>query len=141
MSSPELTTMVDTNVLLDVLHGDDRWGEWSRDRIVEAREVGPLVINPIIYAEVSVYYSRVEDLDRDLPRGDFVREPLPFRAGFMAGKVFLKYRRQGGVRRSPLPDFYIGAHATARDYRLLTRVGARYRSYFPKLRLRTPEDP
>lgn len=103
-----------------------------------ARDSGTLVINPIVYAEVAAGFDTIEDLDAALPGSDFQREPLPYDAGFLASRAFLRHRRQGGVRRSPLPDFYIGAHAAVRRYELLTRDATRYRSYFPSLRLVTP---
>ncbi len=96
------------------------------------------MINPIVYAEASTGFDRIEDLDDAVPVGDFEREALPYEAGFVAGKAFLTYRKRGGERRSPLPDFYIGAHAAVRSYRLLTRDVARYRSYFPSIDLVAP---
>lgn len=98
-----------------------------------------LVINPIVYADVSTGFNRIEDLDVAVPAGEFTREPLPYGAGFLAGKAFVVYRKRGGQRRSPLPDFYIGAHAAVRGYRLLTRDGPRYRSYFPAVELIAPD--
>jgi predicted nucleic acid-binding protein len=97
------------------------------------------VINPIVYAEISTGFDRVEELDQAVPADDFEREALPFQAGFLAGKAYLAYRRRGGQRRSPLPDFYIGAHAAVRGYRLLTRDAPRYRTSFPTLTLIAPE--
>lgn len=98
----------------------------------------PLVINAIIYAEVSAGYFQIEDLDARLPESVFRREPIPYEAAFLAGQSFLIYRRRGGTKRSPLPDFFIGAHAAVAGYQLLTRDTARYRTYFPKLQLITP---
>jgi predicted nucleic acid-binding protein len=103
-----------------------------------AAQNGRLVINPIIYAEVSCGFERIEDLDHALPQDYFAREPLPWAAGFLAARAFLKYRRTGGARRSPLSDFYIGAHAALAGYTLLTRDAARYRTYYPKLRVVSP---
>ncbi len=117
---------------------DKRWAEWSAHRITEALDSGRVVINPIIYAEVSVGYDTVEELDYLLPFDEFEREALPFRAGFLAGKAYQRYRRNGGEKRSPMPDFYIGAHAAMAGYRLLTRDVARYRSYFPTVELIAP---
>jgi len=99
---------------------------------------GVLVINPIIYAEVSVGFDRIEELDEVLPSDSFRRDPLPWDAAFLAGKCFLEYRRRGGSRRSPLPDFYIGAHAALSRLPLLTRDARRYRTYFPHLPLFAP---
>jgi hypothetical protein len=132
------TTLIDSCVLLDVATSDDHWADWSASRIAVALDGGRVVINPIIYAEVSVGYESVEELDRLLPPDDFEREVLPYRAGFAAGKAFLKYRRGGGAKRSPMPDFYIGAHAAVSGYRLLTRDANRYRSYFPTVDLIVP---
>jgi predicted nucleic acid-binding protein len=132
------TTLVDSNVLLDILTDDQAWVKWAGHALVRARDEGRLVINPIVYAEVSTGFDKVEDLDDTLPEADFEREPLPYQAGFLAGKAFLSYRRRGGERRSPLPDFYIGAHAAVSGYRLLTRDVARYRAYFPSVVLIAP---
>jgi len=99
---------------------------------------GRVVINPLIYAEVSVGYESIEELDELLPPSDFDREPLPYVAGFAAGKAFLRYWRGGGDKRSPMPDFYIGAHAAVAGYRLLTRDAQRYRTYFPTVEIIAP---
>jgi predicted nucleic acid-binding protein len=131
-------TLVDSNVLLDVLTEDAAWGQWSERALARAGDEGRLVINPIIYAEISTGFVEIEDLDDAVPAGDFEREPLPYEAGFLAGKAFLAYRARGGQGRSPLPDFYIGAHAAVRGYRLLTRDVGRYRTSFPSLELLTP---
>ncbi|MBI4184144.1 MAG: type II toxin-antitoxin system VapC family toxin [Proteobacteria bacterium] len=131
--------LVDSNVLLDVMTEDARWFPWSSGALATAAETARLVINPVIYAEVSVRFSRIEDLEEALPRPAFEREPIPFEAAFLAGKVFSAYRRRGGIRRSPLPDFFVGAHAAVAGYRLLTRDARRYRTYFAKLRLIAPE--
>ena len=130
--------IVDSNVLLDVLTEDVGWLEWSSNALAAAAEAGPLFINPIIYAEVSVRFSRVEDLDDALPPSDYGRLALPWEAAFLAGKAFDRYKRSGGARRSPLPDFFIGAHAAVTGMTLLTRDPHRYRAYFPKLRLVCP---
>ena len=117
--------LVDSNVILDVLTEDARWLAWSAEALAHAAERHILVINPIIYAEVSVRFERIEELEEALPDSLFRREPLPWEAGFLAGKCFRSYRRQGGARRSPLPDFYIGAHAAVRAMTLLTRDATR----------------
>ena len=132
------TTLVDANVLIDVASGDPTWAGWSEDALAAAGDDGWLVINPIIYAEVSVSYAVIDELDDALPTNVFQREPLPYQAGFVAGKAFVEYRRRGGSRLSPLHDFYIGAHAAVQGYRLLTRDGSRYRRYFPTVDLITP---
>lgn len=131
--------LVDSNVLLDIFTEDATWLEWSSNALADAAEAGPLYINPIVYAEISVRFSRIEDLDDALDPDHFRRVPLPWTAGFLAGKAFLTYRRDRGTALTPLPDFYIGAHAAVEDLELLTRDPARYRTYFPKLQLRAPE--
>lgn len=130
--------LVDSNVLLDVMTGDRRWYPWSSAALARAADEAVLVINPIVYAEVSVGCERMEELEEALPPEYFRRDPLPWEAGFLAGKCFVTYRKRGGPRRSPLPDFYIGAHAAVAGLPLLTRDAARYRAYFPKLRLIAP---
>ncbi len=132
-------TLVDSNVLLDVLTYDPVWVGWSGEALERAFDEGRVVINPIVYAEVSVGFDQIEELDEALPTSAFIREPLPFTAGFVAGKAFLTYRRRGGTRTTPLPDFYIGAHAAVAGHRLLTRDARRYRSYFPRLDVVAPQ--
>lgn len=131
-------TLVDSNVLLDVLTEDESWADWSTAALAQAAEEGPLCINPIVYAEVSVRFSRVEDLDDALPPRDYLRAPLPWAAAFLAGKAFLGYRRNRGSAPSTLPDFFVGAHAAVDDLRLLTRDEWRYRTYFPTVELIAP---
>ena len=133
-----MTTLVDSNVILDVVTDDAEWGEWSAASLAGAAQQGRVVINPLIYAEVSCGYSRIEDLDEAVPPEYFTREPLPWAAAFLAAKAFLKYRRRGGTRPAPLPDFYIGAHAALSGYTLLTRDARRYKTYFPSLRIVSP---
>jgi predicted nucleic acid-binding protein len=130
--------LVDANVLLDVLTEDERWLSWSADALERAAERYRLVINPVVYAEVSIRYSRIEALDAALPKASFDREAIPYEAAFLAGKAFLAYRRRGGTKRAPLPDFFMGAHAAVAGYLLMTRDAARYRTYFPKLPLIAP---
>ena len=131
-------TLVDTNVLLDVLTEDPVWLDWSTEMLVAAAEAGPLWINPVIYAEVSVRFSRIEDLEEALPTEDYRRAQLPWEAAFLAGKAFLQYRRSGGPRSSPLPDFFIGAHAAVAEIHLLTRDAGRFQTLFPTVHLVTP---
>ena len=133
-----MATLVDANVILDILTEDPVWFDWSAEALTTAAEHGPLVINPVVYAEVSVRFSNIEDLDDALPAADYLRAPLPWSAAFLAGKAFTAYRRRGGERRSPLPDFFIGAHAAVDGLDLLTRDAARYRRYFPKLQITAP---
>jgi predicted nucleic acid-binding protein len=131
-------TLVDSNVLFDYLSEDEEWSDWSGSMLSAAAHRGAVVINPLIFAEVSIRYSRIEDLDEALPAEYFVRASLPWEAAFLAGKCYERYRRRGGAKRSPLPDFYIGAHAAVTGMTLLTRDARRYRSYFPKLRIIAP---
>jgi predicted nucleic acid-binding protein len=131
-------TLVDSSVILDIVTEDPAWGEWSEDALAQAGDEGQLVINPIVYAEVSVGFDQIEDLNDVVPAHDFRREALPYEAGFLAGKAFLAYRIRGGQKRSPLPDFYIGAHSAVRGYRLLTRDATRFRTYFPTVTLIAP---
>lgn len=131
--------LIDSNVLLDIMTEDARWFSWSADAVERAADISRLVINPVIYAEVSIHYTRVEELDAALPRAMLDREALPYEAAFLAGKSFVAYRRRGGVRRAPLPDFLIGAHAAVAGYRLMTRDAKRYRTYFPTLSLIAPD--
>jgi predicted nucleic acid-binding protein len=133
-----VTTLVDSNVLLDVVTENEEWADWSASMLADAARSGRLVINPLVYAEVSCGFDRIEALEEALPAEYFVREALPWAAAFLAGKVFLKYRRSGGVRPTPLPDFLIGAHAAVAGYTLLTRDGRRFSAYFPKLRIIAP---
>ena len=130
--------MVDSNVILDVVTEDPKWYDWSAGQLEKLAESHTLVINPIIYSEVSIGFDRIEDLDQALPPDFFRRDPLPWEAGFLAGKCFVKYRRSGGKRHSPLPDFYIGAHAAIQGIALLTRDTNRYKTWFPKLTLISP---
>jgi predicted nucleic acid-binding protein len=133
--------LIDANVLLDIMTEDARWLAWSAEAIERAADRYRLVINPIIYAEISLRYSRIEDLDAALPKGMFDREPIPYEAAFLAGKAFFAHRRRGGPKSVPLPDFFIGAHAAVAGYSLMTRDVARYRTYFPKLPLIAPTEP
>ena len=130
--------LVDSSVLLDVATEDPRWAIWSSERLAEHADQAVLVINPIVYAEVSIGFPRIEDVEEALPASLYRREPLPYEAAFLAGKSFLAYRKRGGRRSSPLPDFYIGAHAAVSGYRLLTRDPTRFRTSFPRLPLIAP---
>ncbi len=130
--------LVDSNVILDVFTEDPEWFGWSSDALARAADESILVINQVVYAEVSVRFSRVEDCDGALPVSRFRRDTLPWEAAFLAGKVFTLYRRRGGSRTLPLPAFFIGAHAAVTGMALVTRDTTRYRSYFPKLFLIAP---
>lgn len=131
-------TLIDTNVLFDYLSEDAEWFDWSATMLAQMAERGPLVINAIVFAEVSVGYDRVEDVDAALPADYFTRASLPWEAAFVAAQCFRRYRKRGGTRTSPLPDFFIGAHAAVAGLALLTRDPRRYRTYFPKLKLIAP---
>ena len=133
-----MPTLVDSNVILDVLTEDSDWFDWSAAMLAREAETSRLVINPLIYAEVSPRFETIEELEDSVPASYYVREPLPWEAAFLAAQAFRKYRRRGGAHRHPLPDFYIGAHAAIAGYTLLTRDARRYRTYFPKLRVIAP---
>ena len=132
--------LVDANILIDVFSADPHWGDVAEAALLRVGNER-LAINPLIYAEVSAAYSTQEKLEANLDLLELVRLELPYRAGFLAAKAFVQYRRRGGEKRSPLPDFYIGAHALSEGLSLLTRDPRRYRSYFPKVRLIHPEGP
>jgi predicted nucleic acid-binding protein len=125
--------LFDTNVLLDIATADPVWLAWSENQFRAAAAQGPILINPIIYAELAPAFASAVDLDRWLDPAVFQRLPLPYAAGWLAAQAFLKYRRGGGVRTSPLPDFYIGAHAEIETLTLITRDAGRYRTYFPNV--------
>jgi hypothetical protein len=131
-------TLVDSNVIIDYLDPDSEWADWSASMLSAAADHGAVAINPIIYAEVSATYSSMEDVETALPQAYFVRAALPWQAAFLAGRSYREYRRRGGTKRSPLPDFYIGAHAAVMGMTLLTRDARRYRKYFPKLKIVAP---
>ena len=133
-----VATLVDSNVILDYLNEDDDWTDWSGAMLAEAAEHGALAINQVVLAEVSVRFDTFEAVDRALPRNYFFREPIPWEAAFLAAKCFAQYRKRGGAKRSPLPDFFIGAHAAVAGMTLLTRDPRRYRAYFPKLKIISP---
>ncbi len=131
-------TLVDSNVLFDFLSEDGEWFDWSSAMLERAGNAGAVVINQIIYAEISVGYPTIEQLEHDLAPDYFIRASLPWEAAFLAGKAFAQYKKATGAKRSPMPDFYIGAHAAVAGMTLLTRDPRRYREYFPKLRLISP---
>lgn len=131
--------LVDSNVLLDIVTADPEWLPWSQAALADALMAGTVAINQLVYAEVSIAYQQAAELDAVLTRLRIQRIDLPWEAAHLAGQAFLKYRRQGGTRTSPLPDFYIGAHAQTAGLPLLTRDAKRYRTYFPKASLITPQ--
>ena len=128
---------MDSNVLLDLFTDDPRWAQWSAEHLTTAFDAGPVVINPLIFAELSVGFDRLEDLEEALP-GRIEREDLPWEAAFLAGRCFLQYRRRGVTRRSPLPDFYIAAHAATTGRALLTRDRPRHLDLLPMLEVISP---
>lgn len=134
-----MITLVDSNVILDLVTDDPKWFRWSADALTRAADESTLAINPLIFAEVSIGFAMVEELEQLLPSEDFDRLELPYEAAFLAGKAFLSYKRKGGKRSAPLADFYIGAHAAVAGMRLLTRDARRYRTYFPTVDLIAPE--
>lgn len=134
-------TLVDTNVLLDLVTNDPVWAGWSIEQLENASLRGPLLINDIIYAELAVRYERIEDLDAFVAEAQLVLVPFSRAALFLAAKVFTQYRRAGGTRTGVLPDFLIGAQAAVEKLPLLTRDVGRYRSYFPTVELICPSDP
>lgn len=133
-------TLVDSNVLLDIMTEDPVWQTWSIEALAVAAETGPLYINPVIYSEVSIRFSTIEALEDALPTEDYRREPIPWAAAFLAGKAFVNYRRNQGTKSTTLPDFFIGAHAAIAELQLLTRDVSRYRTYFPTVPLLAPND-
>ncbi|MDP1799558.1 MAG: type II toxin-antitoxin system VapC family toxin [Planctomycetaceae bacterium] len=130
--------LVDTNVLLDIATADPTWLAWSEQQFGTVASQGLVLINPIIYAELAPAFATQADLDHWLDPAVFVRVPLPFSAGWLAAQAFVAYRRAGGAKTSPLPDFFIGAHATVEGLTLVTRDAGRYRTYFPSVKLIVP---
>ena len=133
-----MPALIDSNVILDIFTRDPKWFDWSSKTLAYYAECELLYINPIIYSEISISFKRIEELDQALPNDYILREDLPYEAAFLAGKCFLKYRKSGGVKHAPLPDFYIGAHAAIRGWDIITRDNGRYKTYFPKLSVITP---
>lgn len=130
--------LIDTNVILDIVTEDSRWFDWSSSQLSLCAETHTLCINPIIYAEVSISYKNIEELENALPPHLFKRLPIPWEAAFLAGKTFLRYRKSGGARTQPLPDFFIAAHALVDNLTLLTRDAKRFKHYFPALTVLAP---
>ena len=131
-------TLVDSCILIDVLADDPKWADWSLDQLDQCGSMAPLVINPLILAELSPRFERAADLEAALAGLPLVRQALPWDAAFLAGQAFKIYRQVLGAKTSPMPDFYIGAHALVNSLQLLTRDAVRYRSYFPKLPIISP---
>lgn len=133
-------TLVDTNILLDLATNDPRWADWSQHQLEAAAVRGPVLINDVVYAEFSVGFLRMEEVDTLLATAQIDMSALPREALFLAGKVFQRYRASGGTRSGVLPDFFIGAHAAVAQLPLLTRDIRRYRQYFPTVELIAPMD-
>ena len=131
-------TLVDTNILLDVVNDDPVWAPWALAQLDAAALKGPLAINAVVYAELSVRFERIEDVDGVVAQAGLAMETMPRAALFLAGKAFLRYRAAGGARTGGLPDFFIGAHAAVEAIPLLTRDARRYRTYFPSLLVIAP---
>ncbi len=130
--------LVDSNIILDVFLDDPNWAEWSESKLEKFSAITKLYINPIVYSEISIGFKRIEELESVLNRAGFQMLDIPKEALFLAGKAFLKYRKNRGTKRSPLPDFYIGAHAAILEMELITRDESRYRTYFPTVKLISP---
>jgi predicted nucleic acid-binding protein len=130
--------LVDSNIILDVFLDDPNWADWSESKLEKFSSITKLFINPVVYTEVSVGFKRIEELESALNRADLQMLEIPKEALFLAGKAFLKYRKNRGTKRSPLPDFYIGAHAAILEMDLITRDESRYRTYFPTIKLISP---
>jgi predicted nucleic acid-binding protein len=132
--------LVDSNIILDIVTEDPEWFQWSSKTLSFYADSNILVINPIIYAEVSIGFERIEEVEDVLSLAHFRRAQIPWEAAFLAGKCYMEYRKKGGRKRSPLPDFFIGAHATIAGMPLMTRDVSRYQTYFPKLSLISPKN-
>jgi predicted nucleic acid-binding protein len=130
--------LIDANVILDILTEDRTWRDWSEEALAKATHETSVLINPIVYAEISARFRRSDDVDAIVDGLRLTRDDLPWSAAFLAGRAHQAYRKRGGDRRSPMPDFFIGAHAAVARYRLLTRDGKRFRTYFPDVELITP---
>ncbi len=133
------STLIDTNILIDVLELRQPFLEWVRQAFAQLAEDGPLIINQVIYCEVSIPYKTAEGFDAVMGAGWMQREDLPWEAAFRAGKAFEAYRERGGLKHTSLPDFMIGAHASVKGHRILTRDAARFRTYFPEVTVIAPD--
>jgi predicted nucleic acid-binding protein len=132
-------TLVDSNVLIDVVVRDEQWAAWSIEALIEALDAGPVFVDQVVFAEVSIGYRTAEACQEALTVQGIERVPIPWPAAFLAGRAFAAYRDRGGTKLAPLPDFFIGAHAAVAGLRLLTRDASRYRTYFPTVELIAPE--
>ena len=131
--------LVDSNIILDIFLDDPDWADWSEDVLSEYSVRAPLYINPVIYAEISIGFKKIEELEAALSKGGFQMLEIPKEALFLAGKAFLKYKRSKGLKNSPLPDFYIGAQAAVLGLELITRDTKRFHTYFPTVNIISPK--
>lgn len=132
-------TLVDSNVLVDIVAEDPQWSAWSDEALIQALDDGPVFVDQIVFAEISIGYRTAEACQQALSVQGIERVPIPWPAAFLAGRAFAEYKRRGGNKLAPLPDFFIGAHAAVASLRLLTRDASRYRTYFPTVELIAPE--
>ena len=130
--------LVDSNIVLDVFLNDPKWADWSESKLDEYDQSGALYINAIVYCEISIGFDRIEDLESAIAKAGFQMLEIPKEALFLAGKAYLKYKERKGTKRTPLPDFYIGAQAAVFNLDLITRDVSRYQRYFPTVKLITP---
>jgi len=130
--------LVDSNIVLDVFLNDPKWADWSESKLEEYDQLGTLHINSMIYSEISIGFRRIEDLESAIAKAGFQMLEIPKEALFLAGKAYLKYKKRKGTKRTPLPDFFIGAQAAIQNLNLITRDASRYQSYFPTVKLITP---
>ena len=130
--------LVDSNIVLDVFLNDPKWADWSESKLDEYDQLGILYINSIVYSEISIGFKRIEDLESAIAKAGLQILEIPKEALFLAGKAYLKYKKRKGTKRTPLPDFFIGAQAAVQNLDLITRDVSRYQSYFPTVKLITP---
>jgi len=130
--------LVDSNIVLDVFLNDPKWADWSESKLDEYDQLGILYINSIVYAEISIGFKRIEDLESAIAKAGLRMLEIPKEALFLAGKAYLKYKKRKGIKKTPLPDFFIGAQAAVQNLDLITRDISRYQSYFPTVKLITP---
>ena len=129
---------VDSNIVLDVFLNDPKWADWSESKLDEYDQLGILYINSIVYSEISIGFKRIENLESAIAKAGLQMLEIPKEALFLAGKAYLKYKKRKGTKRTPLPDFFIGAQAAVQNLDLITRDVSRYQSYFPTVKLITP---
>ena len=130
--------LVDSNIVLDIFLNDPKWADWSESKLDEYAQLGILYINSIVYSEISIGFKRIEDLESAIAKAGLQMLGIPKEALFLAGKAYLKYKKRKGTKRTPLPDFFIGAQAAVQNLDLITRDVSRYQSYFPTVKLISP---